>query len=362
MPAMTATSRSPALDAGAGGVGFDLGLRTKLLAVAVLVAVLVGVPTLGSTVFVLRATQVLVFCVAFTGLHILSGRLGLISVGHGAFIGIGALAAAHAIDDAGLPYLLAPVAGAAAGAALGALLGVPSLRLPGAYLALLTLAIAMALPIAMRQVDGPLGYRVDGDLRPPSWTGLTDADSSLWQFVLVLVVGSALVLLLHLVVRGRFTREMIAARDEPEAAAAFGTNVHRVRLTGVILSAAMAGAAGGLGLYASPLVAASHYPFQLSVSMFALMLALGASRMWTIVPAAIILILLPDLLTWLGRPAYEPILYALMLLVMTRVSRGRGIVSLLDRYRDRSADQTASTDVDGDAGRATSQTASNAPW
>ena len=330
---MTTTAAAESLDAGAGAPSFDVPRRVKLLVAAGLLAVLVGVPTLGSTVFVLRATQVLVFCVAFTGLHVLSGRLGLISVGHGAFIGLGALAAAHAIDDAGLPYLLAPAAGAAAGAALGALLGVPSLRLPGAYLALLTLAMAMALPIAMRQIDGPLGYRVDGDLRPPAWTGLGATDSGTWQFVLVLLVGAALVAALQLLIRGRFTRAMIAARDDPTAAAAFGINVHRVRLAGVALSAAMAGAAGGLGLYPSPLVSHSHYPFQLSVSMFALMLALGASRLWTIVPAAIMLVLLPDLLTWLERPAYEPIVYASMLLLMTRISRGRGVVTLLDRFR-----------------------------
>ncbi|MGI9616690.1 MAG: branched-chain amino acid ABC transporter permease [Acidimicrobiales bacterium] len=358
------TAATQTLDPGAAAPSLDIPRRFKLLAAVGLAAVLVGVPTLGSVVFVLRATQVLVFCVAFTGLHILSGRLGLISVGHGAFIGIGALVAAHAIDDVGVPYLLAPLAGAVGGAALGALLGVPSLRLPGAYLALLTLAMAMALPIAMRQVDGPLGYRVDGDIRPPAWTGLTEAETSLWQFALVLVVGAALVGLLHLVIRGRFTREMIAARDEPAAAAAFGVNVHRVRLTGVVLSAAMAGAAGGLLLYASPLVSASHYPFQLSVSMFALMLALGASRMWTAVPAAVILVLLPDLLTWLDRAAYESIIYAIVLLTMTRVSRGRGLVSLLDRYRTSPVApgmaQTASTDLG--AGTATPQTASNEIW
>ncbi len=329
----SSTADLATLDPAVGAAPLAVSRRFRAVAALALTAVLVAVPTLGSVVFVLRATQVLVFAVAFTGLHILSGRLGLISVGHGAFIGIGALVAAHGIDDAGIPYLLAPAVGALAGAALGALLGVPSLRLPGAYLALLTLAMAMALPIAMRQVDGPLGYRVDGDLLPPPWTGLTDADSGLWQFAVVLVVGSSIVALLHLVVRGRFTREMIAARDQPEAAAAFGVNVHRVRLTGVMLSAAMAGAAGGLGLYASPLVSHAHYPYELSVSMFALMLALGASRMWTVAPAAVVLVLLPDLLTWLDRPSYEVIVYALLLLVMTRVSRGHGIVTLFDRNR-----------------------------
>lgn len=284
----------------------------------------------GSTLVVLRATEIVVFVVAFSGLHLLSGRLGLISVGHGAFMGIGAVVAAHAVDDFSIPYLLAPVAGALGGAAFGAIIAAPSLRLPGAYLALLTLAVATLLPIALRQIDGPLGYRVQGDLVPPTWAGLEPGQNGLWQFGLVLVGAVIIMGVVHGAVRGRFTRSLIAARDEPAAAAAFGIPVGRVQLIGVSLSAALAGAAGGLGLYASPLVSGEQYPFTLSVAMFALMLGLGASRLWTSVPAAIVLVSLPDLLTRAGLPIWEPIIYATILLLMTRISRGRGLVSLLE--------------------------------
>ncbi len=297
---------------------------------AVLAAlVLVAIPAWAPVLWILRATDVAVFCVAFLGLHILSGHLGLISVGHGAFIGIGALGAAHAIDDLGVPFLLAPVVGAAVGAAFGVLIGVPSLRLPGAYLALLTLAVAMALPIAMRRIDGPLGYRVDGDIRPPDWTGLSTSQTPAWQYGLVVALAAIIITATHLAVRGRFTRALVATRDEPIAAAAFGIDVARVRLTGVALAAGLAGAAGGLSLFATPLVAGSQYPFDLSVSMFALMLALGATRPWTILPAAVTLVLLPPALVELGYAAWQPIIYAALLLVMTRVSRGEGIASLI---------------------------------
>ncbi|MEL7208248.1 MAG: hypothetical protein AAGK32_08480, partial [Actinomycetota bacterium] len=110
----------------------------------------------------------------------------------------------------------------------------------------------------------------------------------------------------------------------------FGIPVARVQLIGVSLSAALAGAAGGLGLYASPLVSGQQYPFTLSVAMFALMLGLGASRLWTSVPAAIVLVSLPEILSRVGLPIWEPIVYAAILLLMTRISRGRGLVSLLE--------------------------------
>jgi branched-chain amino acid transport system permease protein len=318
------------------------------------VAVVAAIGSSSSPLVVLRATEVAVFVVAFSGLHILSGHLGLISVGHGAFIGIGAVTAAHAIDDASLPYLLAPVAGAFGGALFGVIIGIPSLRLPGAYLALLTLAVAMVLPIGLRRIDGPLGYPVDADFVPPAWTGLSPADTELWQFAMVVVVGALIMIVVHGAVRGRFARSLIAVRDNPTAAAAFGVNVSIVHLAGVAVSAALAGAAGGLLLYATPLVAGDQYPFSLSVAMFALMLALGASQLWTSVPASLILVLVPEILTRVGKAAWEPILYAAILLVMTRVSRGRGIISLLERSQQpiarprpsapsRSTDNPAST-------------------
>lgn len=294
---------------------------------------LVAVPLVGSVVFVLRVTEIFVFIVAFAGLHVLSGRLGLISVGHGAFVGIGALGAAHAISDLGAPYLLAPVAGAVVAALAGGIVAFPSLRLPGAYLALLTVAVAMALPIAMRRIDGPLGVRIDGDLVPPSWTGLDRKDDDLWQYALVVVIGTAALLGLHYMMEGPFGRALLAVRDEPNAAAAFGINVSRTHLLGVALSSAMAGFAGGLLVYATPFVSGNEFPFGLSVSMFALMVALGSASIWTSIPASVLLVMLPVFLVNRGWSIWEPILYGVLLLVMTRLSRGQGLVALVRARR-----------------------------
>lgn len=310
-----------------------LAPRQKAYALAMTIVVLLAVPVFGSTVMILRVTEIFVFMVAFAGLHVLSGRLGLISIGHGAFVGIGGLGAAHAISDAGMPYLLAPLAGALVAAIAGGVIAFPSLRLPGAYLALLTVAVAMALPIAMRRIDGPLGVRVDGDLRPPGWTGLSPDKDDLWQYLLVVVIGTAVVLLLHRTLEGPLGRALLAVKDEPFAAAAFGINVPRTHLLGVALSSAFAGFAGGLLVYATPFVSGNEYPFSLSLSMFALMVAIGSSYIWTSVPASILLVMLPVFLVDRGWASYEPIIYGLALLLMTRVSRGRGLVSFLDRSR-----------------------------
>lgn len=321
-------------------------LRSNGLTAGVTVAglaLLVAPLFLDSPTLVLQATQVVVFAVAFVGLHVLSGRLGLVSIGHGAYMGIGAVAAAHAINDLGLPYLLTPLVAAVAAGLFGAVIAVPSLRLPGTYFALLTLAVAMALPILLRRLDGPLGVAVDGDLVPPAWTGLGPSRSGAWQYALVVVVGAAAVAVVHLVLAGRFGRALVAVRDHPRAAAAFGVDVARTQLLGVMLATGIAGLAGGLRVYATPYVSHDVYPFDLSLAMFALMVAFGADRLWTAIPSASALILLPDVLTRVGLPAWEPIVYGLTLLVMTRVSSGAGLATIL-RQRSREArDRTDAT-------------------
>lgn len=302
--------------------------RSILLAIGA-VAICIGVALSGSPVLILKSTEVFTFFVAFAGLHVLSGRLGLISVGHGAFIGIGALGAAHAIDDLGVPYLLAPLAAAIAAAVFGSALAIPALRLPGPYLALLTLAMAMALPILMRRIDGPLGVRVGGDLLPPEWTGIPVGNEEVWQFIMVVVVGVAVMAFMALLLSGRFGRELFAVRDNAMAAAAFGIHVKRVRVLGVGLASALAGAAGGLLVYATPYVAGEQYPFELSLSMFALVVAFGADRLWSSVPSAIVLVMLPEVLRVAELPEYEPIIYGLLLLVMSRLTGGRDLFDVL---------------------------------
>lgn len=306
--------------------------RLGLGAAAVVVAGLI--PLIGSTVFVLRATEVFAFMVAFAGLHVLSGRLGLISIGHGAFIGIGALGAAHAIDDLGLPYLLAPLAAGLVAALFGALIALPSLRLPGTYLALLTVAVAMALPIMMRRIDGPLGVRIGDDLRPPAWTGIDPGREEIWQYLMVIAVGSAVLGLMSLLLGARFGRSLLAVRDEPLAAAAFGVHVARTHVLGVALACALAGVAGGLLVYATPYVAGDQYTFDLSLALYALMVGFGSRQLWTVVPAAIVLVMLPELLVHFGWSAYQPVVYGVLLLVATRLTGGHGFgEQLLGRLR-----------------------------
>ena len=92
-------------------------------------------------------TNATALTLAFAGLVVLTHYLGLLSLGQGALVGVGAYAALHVVNDLGAPVLWMPLAGLLAGTLIGAIVAIPSLRLPKAYLALLTLSMLSLIHI-----------------------------------------------------------------------------------------------------------------------------------------------------------------------------------------------------------------------
>ena len=279
---------------------------------------------------------------AFAGLVLLTHYLGLLSLGQGALVGVGAYAALHAVNDFGVPVLWMPLAGLIAGSVVGAIIAIPSLRLPKAYLALLTLSMAVAWPIILKQLDGNLPVTLDGSFVAPSWTGIPENDEHIWEFFLVVAYASLMIFFVQGLLRGPIGRAFIASRDEPEAARAFGVPVYRLRLFGVTLSGGMAGLAGGLLMIPTNFNDYTHFPEELSIKMFALAMAFGGSRLISAVPGALVLIFLPVWLLdrnwvveygWVGLIKSEGFIYAALLLATAYLTKGKGFMYIFERNR-----------------------------
>lgn len=281
---------------------------------------------------------------AFGGLVLLTHYLGLLSLGQGALVGVGAYAALHAVNDFGAPVVWMPLAGLLAGTLVGAVVAIPSLRLPKAYLALLTLSLAVAYPIILKQVDGNLPVLLHGAFVAPSWTGIAEKDEHIWEFFLVAGYAFVTLFLVQGLLRGPIGRAFIASRDQPEAARAFGVSVYQLRLYGVAMSGGMAGLAGGLLMIPTNFNDYTHYPEELSIKMFALAMAFGGSRLISGVPAAMVLIFLPVWLIdrnwvveygWVGLFKSEGFIYAALLLATAYLTRGKGFMHFSDRRKQR---------------------------
>lgn len=238
--------------------------RIALAAACAVVAV--GLPFLASGFQTLELSYALIFAIAILGLSVLTGYSGQISLGHAAFLAVGAYITAIAKQRYGVDYLVTiPIAGIVCGF-LGFLIGVPALRLGGVYLALATFALGVATPTVLKKPEAITGG-VKGIVLPPvtSPTGVLTDD----QFFYGLCLGIAAVLFLMAwnLLRGRTGRALRALRDGELAASSFGVNLAAYKTLAFAMSAFYAGVAGALYAMATGFVSADAYPFQLSIAL-----------------------------------------------------------------------------------------------
>lgn len=242
-------------------------LRYGTIAAGVLIAV--AIPFNSSTVLNGELTLVMVYAVAALGLNLLVGYGGQISLGHGAFFAVGAYTAAALLAKTDLPYLLAVPAAGAVTFALGLAFGVPALRLRGLYLALVTLALAVAVGPVIKRAE-PLTGGVSGLAVPqppvPSWlaVGRLSLDTDQWLYLLCLAVAGLMLLLAVNLTRGSLGRTLVAVRDGERAARTAGVDTARVKALLFAWSAAFAGVGGALFAYSLGFVAPESFTLLLS--------------------------------------------------------------------------------------------------
>jgi branched-chain amino acid transport system permease protein len=239
------------------------------LAIGFVVIAALLIPLLTTSFITFQLTLVMVYGLAILGLNLLTGFNGQFSLGHSAFYGIGAYAAAILMSRLDLDYYWTLPCSGVLCFVVGFLFGLPALRLQGLYLALATFALAIAMPQILKfQPFEPLTGGVQGLVidKPDPPAGLPiDADQWLYYFTLlvVLVMFSAAANL----VKSRTGRAIMAIRDHPIAAAAMGINTALYKTLTFGVSAFYTGVAGALGAIAVQFVAPDSFTFLLSVSL-----------------------------------------------------------------------------------------------
>jgi branched-chain amino acid transport system permease protein len=239
-------------------------------------------------------TEAIYIGIAATGLNILTGYNGQVSIGHGAFFGLGAYTSAILISDHGWNFVPTLPVAMAICFVVGALIGFPALRVKGLYLALVTLSLAVLFPdLTDRFVNGTGGtnlvtLRAD-EVAVPDWyywfpdriakffddyVGAQDQ----WGYYLTVVVALLLLLAVFFIARSRFGRALIAVRDHEPAAETVGINLARVKVTAFALSALYAGTAGSLSVMVKRLANADKVEtFQLSIEFLVAVVIGGAA-------------------------------------------------------------------------------------
>ncbi len=230
------------------------------------------------------------------GLNILVGYTGQISIGHGAFMSVGAYTAANLAVRLGLPFWLTLPAGGLMAALIGVIVGMPSLRIKGLYLAIATLAGQLIIEWTINHVPAISGgAQASIEVARPDLFGFVfNTQGRLYYFLLFFAV-LAIVATLNLM-RSRIGRAFIAVRDQDIAAEIIGINIYRYKLLAFAISSFFAGVCGVLYTYYFGI--ANYEAFQLIVSIdyLAMIIIGGLGSVLGSIFGAIFVTLLPIVL------------------------------------------------------------------
>ena len=307
------------------------GLRAGAIALGILVAV--GIPFNSSPVLNGQLTLVLSYAVAAIGLGLLVGYGGQISLGHGAFFAVGAYAAAAVLARTGLPYLLAVPVAAAVSFLLGLAFGVPALRLRGLYLALVTLALAVAAGPVIKRAE-PVTGGVSGLAVPqPPVPGWLAVDPDQWLYLLSLAVTGLMVLLAVNLTRGSLGRSLVAIRDGERAARTAGVDVARVKALLFACAGAYAGVGGALFAYGQGFVAPESFTLLLSFTFLGAVVVGGLGTVAGGGLGALFVVFVPQYAGDVNQ-ALTGVIYGATLIAVVYLLPG-GAAGLLRRIRRR---------------------------
>ncbi len=259
-------------------------------------------------------------------LNLVNGYTGQFSLGHAGFMAVGAYTAASitkfegpkilaaiggpgAVTTGGL-FLVALLAGGVVAAVAGLLVGVPSLRLKGDYLAIVTLGFGEIIRVIFRNMEsvgGALGL-----------TGIPAYTNFFWVFTFAALT----IYVIACLVNSTYGRGFIAVHDDEVAADAMGLNTTKYKIIAFVIGAFFAGIAGGLYGHFKLSIDPKGFDFVKSIEIVVMVILGGMGNTVGVIFAAILLTLLPEVL----RPVaeYRMIIYSLLLIVLM-LTRPQGL-------------------------------------
>jgi branched-chain amino acid transport system permease protein len=319
--------------------------------VGVVVVFALGLPFVASGFQTLEVAYALIFAMAILGLNLLTGFSGQVSLGHGAFLAIGAFTTAICVHNLRMPYIVTlPIAALVCGV-LGFGIGLATGRLEGIYLGLATFALGVATPDVLKKQTSLTGG-VKGISLPPVTSPLSNLSDDQFFYFVCLGIALVLFLLARNILGHRTGRAWRAVRDGELAAAASGVNVGYYKTLAFALSAAFAGVAGSLYGLATAFVSTDAFPFQLSIALLVGAVVGGIGTIVGAIFGGLLTEFLPIYAQQLLLPVSKDLANAapgavqgVLLLVVLGVARG-GLAGLLqDAYRRLFAQRSQSTSV-----------------
>lgn len=279
--------------------------------------VVLGFPFVTGASWLTVGNQALIAIVGAVGLMILTGFAGQISLGHAAFLAIGAFTTALLGERWQVPFWLCLPIGGAVATMIGIAAGLFALRLRGLYLAIVTLGL---LYLVAHTLDAyPALSGVGGAKQVPMYVTFGQSPDEMrdvyermaygpvildWDqklYFIFLVIALAVAWMARNLLRSNAGRAMMAVRDQDLAAATLGVNPVRAKLFAFGASSFFAGVAGGMFALQQRTISVEYFGLQLSISYVAMIVLGGIGSVWGAVAGAIAYVALGKLMQTVGR-------------------------------------------------------------
>jgi len=314
-----------------------MNLRRALAVAAIL---------LGVCIFILRANGYELYIVALVGLttivgvglNVLLGMTGQISLGHAAFYAIGAYVVGILTTKLDWTFWTTlPLAGVVAGVA-GVLLAIPALRVRGPYLAMVTIAFGFVVEQSAAEWSGLTG----------GWNGLLGIplpsligfDFSEREMAFLVVCFTVLSLYLYARLSASpWGQAMRAVRDSEIASQSIGLDPTLIRATAFAISAIATGFAGGMFASMTNFISPESFPFFQSILFLLVVMIGGADRLLGPLVGALVVVLLPEILSFLAQ--YRLLFVGLLLLLVLRLAPGGFVGLAAELIKERKVSPTA---------------------
>ncbi|MFD0899226.1 branched-chain amino acid ABC transporter ATP-binding protein/permease [Actinomadura sediminis] len=288
-------------------------------------------PASGDPTITYLATTASIYVLVGTGLNIMFGYTGQVSLGQGALVAVGAYTTGVLMADHGWTFWAAAPAAVLVTTGAGTLMALPAFRLSSWYIALVTLGAAMAARSLLVEFEGLTGgwSGLVGIPRPAIGSRELGERDVLW---LVIALNAVLFIMVRNIVDSRLGRGMMAVRDAPEMARSVGVGPVRAKLFAFACGGATAGLGGALLAVHHGLVTPDDFTLDFSILFLLVVIIGGAARLAGPIIGTLLFFALPELLT--GLAEWRGLLYGAALLALM-VYAPQGVAGAWDKLRAR---------------------------
>ncbi|MFT9493985.1 branched-chain amino acid ABC transporter permease [Anaerosolibacter sp.] len=295
--------------------GIDFYINHKKLLIIMFLAPIMTMPFFGFSPYMMRMITLSgIYIILALSLNLLTGFTGQVSLGHAAFYGIGAYTSALLAMRFDLSFVYSAIAGGLVAGFFGLLLGLPTLRLNGTYLSIVTLGFCeITRLVALNWMDltrGPMG--LTGIPLPKVFGWVIDRDAEFFYLVLILIILTWVTM--NNLIKSRTGRALISIREDELAAEAMGINILKYKVIAFTTAAFFAGIAGSFYAHYASFIDPQSFTFDESIQILSMVILGGMGSNLGSAIGAVILVSVPEMLR--GLQEYRMLMYGAVLVVM----------------------------------------------